>query len=73
MAAFCFVAIKTHTATSMAEHIILDNINLCSQDTVAHIYLKLLSKQGVLPLNNLLNQPQKSTVLMTSVVTRFYT
>lgn len=73
MAAFCFIAIKTHTATSMAEYIIRDNLNLCSQDIVAHICLKLLFKQGFLHLNNLLNQPQKSTVLMTFVVTRFYT
>lgn len=56
MAAFCFVAIKTYTATSKAEHIILDNLNLCSQDIVAHICLKLLFKQGFLPLNNFLIQ-----------------
>lgn len=58
MAAFCFVAIKTHTATSMAKYIILDNINLCSQDS--HSYLsQTLTQTERFTLNNLLISHKK--------------
>lgn len=66
MAVVCSVTIKVHTATSTAEYIILNNLNLCSQNTVAHICLKInsYSKTGYFTLEQSLESATKSAVLM---------
>lgn len=43
MIVFCSVTIKAHIATSILKHVIQGKLNLCSEDMVIHIWLRINS------------------------------